>query len=412
MWRFLGMRFAKILLGVFLVRGRSSTSLSDGSLPAASCSLLLPEEVIVLITGDENRLLTLLWFVGYCGEFPSQLASRIGGHPEWNRHVMYRAIHSGYVSVYRGRYRQRVIRSLRLTDLGMDYIGERDPEALSQILAKLDASPSGTHSSIERIVRAHALAIGMVMAYCAGARILPNEKPSIMAKSFGSIRTCTPQKGQAYFYSPAELRRAMQELDENTVPKGSRIIGVIVKDRYLYLMYHTGSSRMVWFQATEDNTTAAIETILQARGFNCEVKSQIIIGSSMAVAEKISRHRINVTDRYFTVSNAYNNCFFITNNLDGDELLSLIIDSEKQKRLNAEALAGFNPPSSLTRQYDATSKDGSQPVILNYKCDLVTLLNFDFTPDGFNGSPIMLCFDYQMDALQRILGPQVEVRQI
>ena len=74
-----------------------------------------------MITCKNDRMLELLWFVGYCGEFPSQLAIRVGGHPEWNRHVKYRAIEEGYVTVFRGKNRQRVIRSLRLTEKGIDY---------------------------------------------------------------------------------------------------------------------------------------------------------------------------------------------------------------------------------------------------------------------------------------------------
>ena len=86
-------------------------------------------------------MLELLWFVGYCGEFPSQLASRVGGHPEWNRHVKYRAIKDGLVTVSRDKDRQRIIRSLHLTQEGLDYIGERDPVALSYVLKPPDDPP-------------------------------------------------------------------------------------------------------------------------------------------------------------------------------------------------------------------------------------------------------------------------------
>ena len=89
-----------------------------------------------MITGKDDRMLELLWLVGYCVEFPTQLAVRIGGHPEWNRHVMYRAIDMGYVDIARGRSRQRIIRSMRLTPKGLDYISERDPKALAYVLAK------------------------------------------------------------------------------------------------------------------------------------------------------------------------------------------------------------------------------------------------------------------------------------
>ena len=33
-------------------------------------------------------------------------------------------------------------------------------------------------------------------------------------------------------------------------------------------------------------------------------------------------------------------------------------------------------------------------------------------PEGFRGSPIMLCFDYQTQVIQRIVGPAIEVRPL
>ena len=33
-------------------------------------------------------------------------------------------------------------------------------------------------------------------------------------------------------------------------------------------------------------------------------------------------------------------------------------------------------------------------------------------PDGFRGSPIMLCFDYQAQTVQGIVGPSIEVRPV
>ena len=59
-----------------------------------------------MITCKNDRLLELLWFVGYCIEFPTQLAVRIGGGAEWNRRVMYRAIREGYVKFYRRKHTQ------------------------------------------------------------------------------------------------------------------------------------------------------------------------------------------------------------------------------------------------------------------------------------------------------------------
>ena len=157
---------------------------------------------------------------------------------------------------------------------------------------------------------------------------------------------------------------------------------------------------------------ASIETMLNARGFHCESFSQVVIGSRMKVAEKIAHHRVNTQSRYFTVSDAYQNCFFIVNSVQGDELLATIVDPEKRHEANRNALAGYKPPAVATRDYDAVTQDGQRPVILNYQCDLLALLNINQAPYGFTQSPILLCYDYQVDSVQTIVGPLIEVRAI
>ena len=364
-----------------------------------------------MITGKDDRMLELLWLVGYCVEFPTQLAVRIGGHPEWNRHVMYRAIDMGYVDIARGRSRQRIIRSMRLTPKGLDYISERDPKALAYVLAKQDEHPTG-HSSTEKILRQHSLTIALMMSYNAGAEFLPDRKPSLMSPT-SPLRNNVPYNpDRTYFYSTSEIRRSIQEYDPESVVKGSRIAGIIVRGRSCYCLYHTGYSRMYWMRSTEENTVASIETMLNARGFHCESFSQVVIGSRMKVAEKIAHHRVNTQSRYFTVSDAYQNCFFIVNSVQGDELLATIVDPEKRHEANRNALAGYKPPAVPTRDYDAVTQDGQRPVILNYQCDLLALLNINQAPYGFTQSPILLCYDYQVDSVQTIVGPLIEVLAI
>ena len=152
-----------------------------------------------MFAGTNNRMLELLWFIGYCREFPSQLAERIGGHPEWNRHVKYEAIKKGYVTVYRTKYRQRVIRSLRLTPLGLEYIAKKDSTVFPFVMAQQDTN-SGSRNITERILRYHAQATALIMARNAGAVFLPGEKPSLLANPLASSAPYDPRK--IYYYRP------------------------------------------------------------------------------------------------------------------------------------------------------------------------------------------------------------------
>ena len=98
---------------------------------------------VSMITCKNDRLLELLWFVGYCIEFPTQLAVRIGGGAEWNRRVMYRAIREGYVRLYRKKHKRHVIRSMSLTQKGFEYVVppeiDKIPAARAKFIQAMEA---------------------------------------------------------------------------------------------------------------------------------------------------------------------------------------------------------------------------------------------------------------------------------
>lgn len=356
------------------------------------------------------RMLDLLWWVGYCGDFPVCLAKRINGHEEWNRHVMYETIRKGYLEVYRaGKKRQRVIRSLRITESGLDYVGERDADRYNLILAR-QALLAREHMNPNKLQRSHAIAHGLIMANAVGAVILPSEKPSLLSKGYGNHAAFDPNA--TYYYPSWELRAALQELESETLPKTSRVIGVLIREETLYFLYYTGLSRMYWRQSEELNVIAAIRTLLSARGFRSDLKSQVVIGHGFEPAKKIARQGINAKSRYLCITTDFNNCYYVTDDAAGDRLLRSIVDPEARKAANDHALNGYCFPKQSMRSYDALTPDTAQPVILCYPFDLNALLLLNKEPFGYPAQPVLLCYDYQVDAIQDIVGPAIEVRII
>lgn len=366
-----------------------------------------------MITCKNDRMLELLWFVGYCGEFPSQLAVRIGGHPEWNRHLKYEAIKRGYVSVFRGEYQERTIRSLRLTDKGIDYISQRDPKSLVYVLVKNEEHmKSLKHIGIEKVVRRHATATALIMAHNVGAIFLPDKKPSLCYNNPAMDRGASFDPNKIYFYSVDELRASIQEFDEKTVAKTSRILGIIIAGHRCYCLYYTGYRRMFWRKNQEENTVAAIDTMLTRRGFKSTVFSQVIIASNMRVSAKLAKVDYSGRSKYYTISDQANNCFFVENSVRGDQQLELIVHQQKQRELNAKILKDYDKPSFNSRTYDAVTKDGRRPVVLCYRFDLIPLVHMPPFVEGFEDAPLLLCFDYQVSAIQAIVDPLIAVRPI
>lgn len=362
------------------------------------------------VTCVENRLLELLWFVGYCIEFPTMLATRIDGHEDWNRHVMYRAIREGYVTLYRKQVNRHVLRSLSITEKGLEYVAERDPEALALILARRSQSPQIYPSRVDKIQRLHALAIGLVMAYQAGAEIRADRKPSLR------ISPDTRQQvepNHAYYYTASEIRSAITEYAPKTVLKSSRIIGVLTQGKRFYCLYYTGRTRMYWARTQEENHVAGIQTLLTSRGFPEMTPSQVVIGTSMPVVKRIARSENGYQrSHYFVVSGFFSKCFFLTNNAEGDRLLRLIIDPSLRLPFEKRLLEGYCQPHHPTREYDAIEGATLRPVKLAYTCDLRRLTSNMLQPLDNPRKPILLCMDYQTQVLQELVGGDAEIRPI
>ena len=89
------------------------------------------------------------------------------------------------------------------------YIADRDVDLLNQVLARMDSVTKSTRSTPEKILRLHSRATGLIMAKAAGAHFLPGEKPPLLMSEFRHHSSITPQQGEVYFYTPAEVRNAI-----------------------------------------------------------------------------------------------------------------------------------------------------------------------------------------------------------
>ena len=76
---------------------------------------------------------------------------------------------------------------------------------------------------------------------------------------------------------------------------------------------------MYWMKNSEENYAAAIESLLNSRGFGVTTIHQVVIGSKMSVAQRLCHSAKPFGNRYFVVSTFFARCIFLTNNMDGEE---------------------------------------------------------------------------------------------
>ena len=358
-----------------------------------------------------GRFFLVLCYVAYCGDFPQRMIYRIGGFSEWTRKVTYRALEEGYLLEWHGEFNKHKVDSLRISAKGLDYIAGKSPEVFAQIAAQRDTRNPRTRLNAQGIVRSHALASVLVIAQNAGALVIAKDKPSLMYdEMMRSKRPIDPQ--QPYFYTSHEIRRALQEKAPELTFKGSQLAGVIVQGEDSYFLYFAGSRRIYWMRPTEENYVGAIQSLLNVRGFSIRTVRQVVIGNRMTTAKKHYKRRNRRAKPYFVLSEFFNNCYFVTNNDEGDAQLRIMIHEDLMREASEKALAGCRIPERKLRGYDAIEESSGRPVLLNFAFDMLPLETAYMAGEVLGKDPIVLCFDDQVEVMQSMVEPQVEIRGI
>ncbi len=78
-------------------------------------------------------------------------------------------------------------------------------------------------------------------------------------------------------------------------------------------------------------------------------------------------------------------------------------------QFNRQALASYRLPRPGERIIDAEEELTARPVFLNYGCDLQLLEALRQRSYGFQKKPVVLCFDYQCQAMTSFLQDTAEV---
>ena len=327
---------------------------------------------------------------------------------------MYRAINEGYVTVWRhdngnGRH---LVRSLRITDKGLTYVGNRSPEMLSLIQYRQEMVPQYVHYAPERVSRYQAYAIGTVMAHNAGAVFLPWEKPALL-RAESENHPFRIDDTKSYYYGNEEVRAGIQELYPEEVTKGSRLVGIIVKGSDCYCLYNTGNVRMYWMRNTEENYVAMILVLLAERQFQVNVVRQVVIGNSMRIALRVCKTPSKEKgSRYYVLSNFFNNCYFLPNSELGDRQLKIMLDDDTTKQVYEGFMQECEQPEYSTKFYDAVCREDGRPAILNNDFDMLLIPGADTLGEDLGTTPVVFCFDHQVEIMQQLVGPQVEVRSL
>ena len=342
----------------------------------------------------------LLSLMAICGEVPCTCSARLTASESYRKKVVTSLTHDKLLRIFSRHH----LRGYRLGVRGKRLLLQQEPERFAFYLSGC-SDTNAIKSEVSRRVRLHRIAQTYVTMLNAGAMIYRDEKPPIFSPAAsGSIRIEQP-----CFYDSREMKEA--ELEMLKI-RGSRMAGALFTSSRVFAVYNSMGFLPVFEPQVEQRAKVMLEQICRTKiSFNLKA-SGLLLSDSMDILRILLEHSRTRKLDHFLLNDGYEHFYFLTNDSYGEALLQLLCHPEIIAQVNAALLQEFqSPPPNSRLECDAVDDSGS-PVLFCYLPDIPRLYRFVSALDLLNITSILVCFDFQADALRPLCGDNIELQII
>ncbi len=348
-----------------------------------------------------TRAYKLLELVAVFGEFPTRSLSRLSGGESYTETVVRSLKRRGLIKTH---YRDG-LRGLRLTVRAKELLLADNPARFSHCLDR-HADTNHIRSEPARRERLHRIAEATLTMKNAGVAVFRDERPAVFLPTYAED---TPIIAPA-FYNSREVKESGVLFAKT---KGARSVGTLLTEHHIFVTYNMGASLMKWEYKAEMRAKAFTETLLCLHKFPtyyapADIKG-LLLGDCMDLAYEILLCK---RKHYFILDDNYENFYYITNDRAGETVLRLLCDPALTDELDDILTEDLYParPGYIIENDGMTEDD--RPVLLAYTCDLKRIRKFVSALDLHEKYGVLICFDFQADALRRICGERVELQTL
>lgn len=347
-----------------------------------------------LLPGRQTKPYLLLTLAAISGEFPADQAGRLGS-PSYAENMV--------KSLKRDRllrtYYKNSLRGYRLTAKAKELLLADSPARFTFFLTG-NSETNHPKSELTRRLRLHRIAESVVTMLGAGVQVFRDEKPDIFYPE-GAGQKAPAVDAPAYYTS-----REMKEFGTDLVKiRGARAVGVLLTRRRAFVVYNTSDAMMKWEYKAEMRIKALMKTILCRQRlpeqYGPESIQGLLLGADMDMAYRLLAEQDAGSRNYFILDGNYDHFYYIPNDHGGEVTLRLLCSEALCAQLDEILLENLLPrqPGSVIEN-DATDRQGD-PVLFAYLPDLPRIVRFDSALQLQGKRGTIICFDFQVDALQR-----------
>lgn len=347
----------------------------------------------------------LLTLAALSGEFPANQLDRIGSGAYMDN-VVKGLKRDGLLRSY---YKDK-LRGFRLTARAKSLLLAGNPDRFQFYLTG-NCETNQPKSEVTRRLRLHRMAEANVTMCGAGVSIFRDEKPEVFFPE-GS-RSHTPPVTAPAFYSSRE----MKELGTEFVKiRGARAVGVLLTEDKIFVVYNTGSAKCRWEYKSEMRTKALLKTVLcrerLPHQYRPDALHGLLLGNGMDMACQLLTGSEMGKRNYFILDGNYDRFHYIPNNHAGEVILKLLCSNRQMAELDGILSENLFPCQRGSVLENDGMKQNGQPVLFAYTMDLPRILRFHQALELQDITGVMLCFDFQAEALRKFCGERVTFETI
>ena len=194
--------------------------------------------------------------------------------------------------------------------------------------------------------------------------------------------------------------------------RGSRMAGALFTSNRVFAVYNSMEFLPVFEPQVEQRAKAMLEQIYRKKvSFNPKTSGLLLSDSVDTLRTLLERSQTHKRD-HFLLHDGYEHFYFLTNDSYGEALLQMLCLPEIVEQVNAILRQELQPPSSGSHfEHDALTDSGA-PVLFSYLPDIPRLFRFISAINFLKYSGIIVCFDFQADALRPLCGDNIELQII
>lgn len=337
----------------------------------------------------------ILMLTALCGELPLSVLPRLPITESYRYKVIAYLKKQKLIRLFE---RDR-LKAYRLTIKGKELLVK---QGFGQFRFLLEGNPN--RSELTRRLRTHLSAQAYATIQNAGIPLFHSNETLLF--------DFQPEAVQApAFYTAREVKDIGEE---SRKIRSSRMAGVLLDSKNIYLVYNTGNTIMKWEYQTELRMRSVLDTKLCLNSECTRYREHKVIGMMLGDGMDSALQLLNSNGGHrqqgFRPDGAFSNFWFCPNTPEGEGQLSILI-SESYSSIRQLLLSDFSKSSINRIDCDAVDFENC-PVLLALDFDLPRLKHFRDALKLFGGTGRIYCFDFQAQVLEDYIGSLAKIHSV